>query len=182
MSTLRELCANCGIDAGKLTKVNCIVKLKSASTAKVKIDKFFLKVWHSSGGLLICTCPHGVTYGFKSLLKPESPRDIGDMLLSMKHPPNIVISDIPHMLAGHLNKRCPNFFNPHSGRVVEPTEDNIKLVEDGNFTATSLPWLNRCSEKAAEDLVLVGTDIHPITLVQQRYSLYDRFHEKNTSQ
>ena len=41
LSTLRELCANCGIDAGKLTKVNCIVKLKWASTAKVKIDNFF---------------------------------------------------------------------------------------------------------------------------------------------
>ena len=45
MSTLRELCANCGNDAGKLTKVNCIVKLKSALTAKVKVDKFFFKVF-----------------------------------------------------------------------------------------------------------------------------------------
>ena len=100
----------------------------------------------------------------------------------MKHPPNIVLSDIPHMLAGHLNKRSPNFFNPFSGQVVESTEENIKLVEDGNFQPISLPWLNRCSQKAAEDLVLDGTKIHPITMVQQKYSLYDRFHEKNTSQ
>ena len=100
----------------------------------------------------------------------------------MKHPPNIVLSDIPHMLVGHLNKRSPNFFNPFSGQVVESTEENIKLVEDGNFLPISLPWLNRCSQKAAEDLVLDGTKIHLITMVQQKCSLYDRFHERTETE
>ena len=54
---------------------------------------------------LLTTCPPGIAYAFKSLLKPESPQDIGDILLSLRHPPNIVISDIHHMLASYIKKR-----------------------------------------------------------------------------
>ena len=71
------------------------------------IDKLFFKVWHASGGTLTGTCPHGVVYTIKQL-----PRDISDILLSLKHPPNVVISNIPHMLAAHINKRSANFFYP----------------------------------------------------------------------
>ena len=118
---LRQLCAECGIKAEKMTKIDCISRLKSAVQSVTNIDKLFFKVWQASGGLLTCTCVHGIVYGFKCLLKAESPRDYGDILLSMKHPPNVVISDIPHMLAAHLNKRCTDFFNPYAGRVASPS-------------------------------------------------------------
>ena len=182
LPTLKELCEQCGIKGNKLSRMNCIVRLKDALKDKVRIDKFFFKLWNSSGGLLTGTCPHGVVYAFKSLLMPESPRDIGDVLLSMKFPPTIVISDIPHMVAGHVNRRSENFFYPHSGRVVEPSETNIKMAEDGNFIPISFPWLNRRMEKATANLSLNGMSVHPVTLVHQRLSLYDKFHQNNTTQ
>ena len=54
---------------------------------------------------------------------------MADMLLSMKHPPNIVISDMPHLLAAHMNKRKPDFFSPHAGRVYPPTDSNVQLAK-----------------------------------------------------
>ena len=123
--TLRELCKECGIHASKLTRIDCLARLKSALQSVAEIDKLFFKVWQASGGTLTATCPHGTVYAVRKLLRAESPRDIGDILLSMKYAPNIVISDIPHMVAAHVNKRSPNFFNPNAGRVTEPTEENI---------------------------------------------------------
>ena len=182
LSTLRELCENCGINSKRLTKIECILRLKSAVESVADIDKLFFKVWHASGGTLTGTCPHGVVYIIKHLLKAESPRDISDILLSLRHPPNVVISDIPHMLAAHTNKRSTNFFNHFAGRIFEPTNDNIKAAHEGVLAKQSFPWLNRRIEKTTSDIKLDGTTIHPLTLVQQRLSLYDKFHQTNTKQ
>ena len=104
----------------------------------------------------------------KFLLKSESPRDIGDILLSLKHPPNVVISDIPHMVAAHVNKRSPNFFNPFSGRVVEPTDANVKLATEGKLPKVSLPWMSRVGLRCIGDLNLQGTDVHPVSYTHLR--------------
>ena len=53
---------------------------------------------------------HGIVYCLKFVIRAESPRDYGDMLLSLNYPPNIVISDIPQMLARHMNIGVPFFF------------------------------------------------------------------------
>ena len=182
VTMLRELCAECGIKAGNMTKIDCISRLKSAVQSVTNIDKLFFKVWQASGGLLTCTCVHGIVYAFKCLLKAESPRDYGDILLSMKHPPNVVISDIPHMLAAHVNKRCTDFFNPYAGRVATPSVENIKAVAEGYFQQVSIPWLHRIGGKSVDGVNVENTKIHPITLVQQRFSLFDKFHEKNSKQ
>ena len=131
LSTLRKVCKECGIKADKLTRIDCISRLKSAVQSVANIDKLFFKIWQASGGILTGTCIHGIVYPFKCLLKAESPRDYADILLSMKHPPNIVISDVPHMLAAHINKRSPNIFAPYAGRVADPSEENIKAVHEG---------------------------------------------------
>ena len=125
--------------------------------SKTTIDKFFFIVWNSIGGISTATYPHGICYAFKCLLKPEIPRDYGDNLLSLKHPPYIVISDIPHILASHINKRVPDFFYPHGGRIAEPTPHNVELVKNGNFVPVSLHWLGKCMEKATPDLRLGET-------------------------
>ena len=183
-ATLRELCIQCGIAAKNMSRLNCIQRLKTALKENVKIDKFFFKIWNSSGGLLTGTCPHGVVYCFKSLLSPESPRDIGDVLLSMRFPPTIVISDIPHMLASHMNKRKERLFFPHAGRVAEATDENVKLAEVNNFQPVSFPFLNARMEKAVQPSInsVNKLDAHPVTKVTWRLSLYDKFHEGNTSQ
>ena len=123
-----------------------------------------------------------VIASFKSLLKPESPRDIGDLVLSFKHPPNVIISDIPHMVAQHINKREPNFFGNFQGRVAQACTENIKLAEEGNFPVQSFPWIERRNQKAIEGIVLnndrVSSHMHPINLTTHRLSVYDRFHQK----
>jgi len=143
---------------------------------------FFIKVRYASGGLLCATCPHGIVYVYKCLLKAESPCDVADMLLSMKHPPNIVISDMSHLLAAHMNKRKPNFFNPYAGRVVAPTDDNVQLAHDNKLEPQNIPWLDRRNQISVPDVKVEGTNIHPVTLVHQRLSMYDKFHERNTKQ
>ena len=49
--------------------------------------------------MMLATCPHGVVYGSKSLLHAESTWDVVDILFSLKHAPNIVISDMAPMVA-----------------------------------------------------------------------------------
>ena len=180
---LVDLCKDCGINATGCTKMGCITALKSALEANAKIDKFFFKIWASSGGVMTATCPHGIVYMLKWLLKAESPRDIADLLFSMKHAPNVVISDVPHMLSAHANKRVPSFFNPNGGRVFPPTEDHLKMLEDGTLQPASFFWLENINLPLSSPLPLLGMEmVHPITLTQLRYSLYDRFHEGNTTQ
>ena len=40
-----------------------------------------------------------------NILKPDSVRDYGYMILNFEYAPSVVISDIPHMVAAHLNIR-----------------------------------------------------------------------------
>ena len=175
LSTLRKVCKECGIKADKLTRIDCISRLKSAIQSVANIDKLFFKIWQASGGILTGTCIHGIVYSFKCVLKAESPRDYADILLTMKHPPNIV-------LAAHINKRSPNFFDPYTGRVADPSEENIKAVQERRFQQISMTWLNRIKLKSVPQINTRDTKIHPITLVQQRFSLFDKFHQYNTEQ
>ena len=180
---LRELCRECGIsNTGQMTKINCIVSLTSAIKSVTDVDKLFFKVWQASGGLLTATCPHGIVYAIKFLLKAESPRDIGDILMSLKHRPNIVISDIPHMLSANTNKRQANFFTPHQGRVVQATDENVKAASEKKLKPVSWsPWLDKRYQTPTAGVTVQGY-MHPLTLVTVCYSLYDRFHEGNTKQ
>ena len=64
--TLREHCKECGIHASKLTRIDCIARLKSAVQSVAEIDKLFFNVWQASGGTLTATCPHGIVYAVKN--------------------------------------------------------------------------------------------------------------------
>ena len=112
VSTLRELCSECGFPMPNGTKLACIAKLKSVLETNTSFNKTFFKIWGASGGIVLATCPHGVVYGSNWLLKAESPRDVVNILFSMKHPPNIIVSDMAPMVASHANKRRSNFFKP----------------------------------------------------------------------
>jgi len=50
-----------------------------------------------AGGVVTASCPHGVVYAMKVLLRGESVRDHVDLLLSMKHLPDLVVNDMPGM-------------------------------------------------------------------------------------
>uniref|UniRef100_A0A673HLD4 Uncharacterized protein n=1 Tax=Sinocyclocheilus rhinocerous TaxID=307959 RepID=A0A673HLD4_9TELE len=108
-------------------------------------------------------------------LRAESPRDFAD-LLSWKHFPNVCVYDFARGLATHINLRFPHSlpFQPHEGRLSEPTEENVKAAMDGKLQV-SLPWLHERRVHCGEE------NAHPVTGSSEHYVLYDRFHEKNAT-
>ena len=90
------------------------MRIKTAIlTDDSKFRKVFSNIWGHSGGWLTFSCPHGVVYYLKCLLRSENSRDDIDGLLSMKHVPNMVVIDY-----GSYNckacvsiekRRCPNY-------------------------------------------------------------------------
>ena len=77
------------------------------------------------------------------------------MLLSLNHPPNIVISDIPQMFARHMNIRVSFFFHPNEGRAAELTEANVEAAESGELSLLFL-WLQNFED-------MNGEDAHPVS-------------------
>ena len=123
-----------------------------------------------------------VVYCLKFVLRGESPRDYVDMLRSLRFPPSIKISDIPHRLASHANRTVPGFFRPHDGRLFRPSPENIRAAEEGKLIL-HLPWLQDVNPSTTLSPDVNGSreDVHPSTGVKDRYSLSDRFHERNSS-
>lgn len=109
-----------------------------------------------------------MVYAVKFNIRAESPRDFTDLLLSMKHFPNITPYDFARGLATHANTREPGTFRPHDGRLLEPTVPNISLASSGQIKV-KLPWL--ALKKDVPDV-----NGHPLTGSAERYALYDRFH------
>ena len=130
------------------------------------------------------TCPHGVCYGLKWLLRQEGPRDHVDMLMNLVAVPNVVITDIANMVAAHARKRGFDVFSPFHGRVAESTEEKIRKAEIGDLQV-DWPWFpNGNNEEPAECGVREGDHQltrNPTTGCSDHYSLLDPFHEKNST-
>ena len=77
------------------------------------------------------TCPHGICYGLKWLLRQEGPRDHVDMLKNLAVLPNIIVCDIANMIVAHGRIRGLDVFGPNEGRVAEATRENIEKAESG---------------------------------------------------
>ena len=125
--------------------------------SKLQLDKN-VSIYVFSGGYAVGLCPHGIVYCLKHVLRAEGARDYGDLLLSLECKPTIVIIDFAHVLAKHLNKRRPNYFQPNEGRVTESTQENIDAAQN----------------KTLQPIDIDFNDDN-ITLC-----LYDKFHESNT--
>ena len=69
----------------------------------------------------------------KFVLRAESPRDYIDLILSMAHQPNIVVSDMANMLVAHGQKRNRDMFNPDNGMVVAPIKENVQEALEGRL-------------------------------------------------
>ncbi|KAK0142246.1 HMG domain-containing protein 3 [Merluccius polli] len=173
VDVVRRLCQQCGLDSAG-SKRDLVLRLRHEMRNRSTYDKVFQKVWGASGGWAVITCPCGIVYSVKFLMRGESPRDYADCLLSFRHFPNITIYDFARGLATHTNLREPerSTFRPHEGRLEEPTEENIKLGLDGHLKV-NLPWLKRRRDSAEPDC-------HPVTGSAEHYALYDVFHQKNT--
>ena len=123
-----------------------------------------------------------VVYCIKFVLRGESPRDYVDLLRSLAFPPSVSISDMPQRLAAHANRTVPNFFRPHFGRLFAPSEENITAAKEGRLVR-HLHWIKGMNIPKASSFATEtkGEEIHPLTGVSDRYSLSDRFHERNSS-
>lgn len=123
-----------------------------------------------------------VVYCIKFVLRGESPRDYVDLLRSLKFPPSINISDIPHRLAAHANSTITNFFRPNEGRLFPPSQTNVDAAKEGRLVL-HLPWVQGATIPKALRFgsELNEEEVHPVTGVSVRYSLCDRFHERNSS-
>ena len=176
-ATLHELqkqAKDIGLKA-KGTKLEIIQQIKFHVSKDFKnFTKVFTNVWGSSGGWLSATCEHGVVYALKFLLRCESPRGFVDVLLSLKHRPNVVIVDMANMVVAHGNKRLKGMFSPFQGMVAEPTEKNIRLAKSGNFKV-SFPFLREYLNESKS----LNYGSHPGTNSNIHLCLFDRFHEGN---
>lgn len=131
-------------------------------------------------------CTHSVIYYCSPLLWQESARDHADGLLSFAHPPSVYISDVAGRVARHTNNRTEQkFFQPYDGRLCEPSPNNIQLAQQKTLKV-DLPWVQNMSFKRnvmeheeREEPEGRLQQAHPITGSKERYSLYDRFHQKN---
>ncbi|KAG9277292.1 hypothetical protein AMEX_G7290, partial [Astyanax mexicanus] len=90
------------------------------------------------------------------------------------HMPNVAVYDFARGLATHGNLRQPEDlpFTPHEGRLLQPTEENIRLAKDKKISV-SLPWL--VEKKMPSDV-----NGHPVTGSSKHYVIYDTLHESNT--
>ncbi|XP_067285677.1 uncharacterized protein [Pseudorasbora parva] len=173
VDVVRRLCKQCGLDPSG-SKMDLVVRLRQEMRNRSSYDKVFQKVWGASGGWAVITCPCGVVYSLKFLVRAESPRDYADCLLSFKHFPNINIYDFARGLATHTNLREPECipFRPHEGRLKEPTPENMELAVEGQLKVNLL-WLKEKKDN-------MDPDCHPVTGSAEHYALYDVFHENNT--
>ena len=46
------------------------------------------------------------------------------------YPPTVLITDMPHMIANHGNRRTPNLFNPNNGTTLPVTKENINGAKE----------------------------------------------------
>ena len=154
-----------------------------------KFKKSFSKLWGHSGGWLSFSCPHGIVYYLKFLLRAESCRDYVDGL-SLKHQPNILIVDIAHIVANHANNTREEDNRKYGkaneeGRLIFPYEGHVASSDDSESIRLSkekslevnFPWMSSTNKA----LTKIERNVHPITGSEIHLCLFDRFHEGNSA-
>ena len=153
------------------------------------IGKLFLNMGGFSGGYLTYNCIHGISYYLKMPIRAEGPRDYIDGYLSMKHPPNVTIIDMPHLLVQHSRSRENDIirtnsgndegelFFPFEGRAGDSNDQENVLKANENKFKSSIPCLSGESSDRSQD---TGPLSHPVTGSSVRMALFDRFHENNS--
>ena len=103
LKSVKSVAKTCNVTTSG-SKIDIIMRIKrSISKDTERFKKVFSKLWGHSGGWLTFSCPHGIVYYLKFLLRAESCRDYIDGCLSMLHMPNVVVVDMAHMIARHAN-------------------------------------------------------------------------------
>ncbi|XP_073685728.1 uncharacterized protein [Garra rufa] len=182
---LVKACNALGVShVGSITDL--INRLEELLLYKDLYPKMFVKLQKAGGGVLHMTCTHSVVYYQSALWWQESARDHGDALLSFKHPPTVYVSDIAGRVARHVNNRTnQRFFQPYDGRLCANTAEHIQAAVEKRLEVR-FPWVTSVgfssrtvSAKEATNSSDRFSSLHPVTGTNERFSLYDRFHQKN---
>ena len=190
---VRSTAKSCGISNIKGSKIDILMRIKSAiNKDSEKFKNIFTKLWGHSGGWLTFSCLHGIVYYVKFLIRAESCRDYVDGLLSFKHIPNVVIVDMAHILARHANTTRKadtlrlgkgdangNLFFPFDGRIADHEDPAVLADAIENKLKMSFPWMDPTNHLAPGEVTEPLR--HPVTGSGNRFCLFDRFHEGNTS-
>ncbi|XP_076037419.1 uncharacterized protein LOC143022898 isoform X2 [Oratosquilla oratoria] len=175
LETIKRFCRIVGVSS-KGSRIDLLCRLHTHSMTKATFQHAYVALHNHSGGWISSSCPHNVTYAVKFLLRAESPRDYCDILRSMKHVPTVNIADIADSISKMADKTIQqDFFHPNSGRLLEPTQENIEAVQSKRLEM-SMPFL------ADDRPVICGPDDHPITGTDERYMLFEWYHETNTKE
>ncbi|XP_046854252.1 uncharacterized protein LOC124447393 [Xenia sp. Carnegie-2017] len=179
---IREMARSLNV-SDKGSKLGIINRIKSVLNIEETFLKLFSKMWGRSGGWLGMTCPHGVCYGLKWLLRQEGPRDHVDMLM------NLCCSECYHIGYGkHDCSSCKEQrirrFHPFQGRVAEYSLENIRRANSGELEI-DWPWFPN-GERCDLSTVVQRSDgeqllCNPSTRSSDHYCLFDQFHEKNST-
>ena len=130
LKKVKSVAKSCNI-ATKGSKLDILLKIKEVINKNdAKSKKVFSKLWGHSGGWLSFSCPHGIVYYLKFLLRAESCRHYVDGLLSLKYQPKIVIVDMAHIVANHANNTRKED-NRKYGKADE--EGRLFFPYDGRF-------------------------------------------------
>ena len=122
---VKNTAKRCKISTAR-SKIDIIMRLKSVLTRdEEKFNKIFTKMWGHSGDWLSFSCPHGLVYYVKFLLRAESCRDYVDGYLSMAYLPNVVVVDMTHIVAKHANRS---------------RREDIEKYKKGDKRCTSSDW------------------------------------------
>ena len=184
---LQDLAESCDISVKGKTKHAIADLLEKHIKNGNPCNKLFEKFARRSGGITMGCCPHGIVYCMKWLLAYESPRDILDLLVSMKYVPTLTVTDIPRRVADHANARFGSkFFSPFNGMVPEPTEENLERAKS-NDLKVNMTFMRNASFKQSTRIVkdhdyISSDEMHPITKVPEKIVLFDRLHERNSTQ
>ena len=190
LKKVKSVAKSCNI-ATKGSKLDILLKIKEVINKNdAKSKKVFSKLWGHSGGWLSFSCPHGIVYYLKFLLRAESCRDYIDGLLSLKHEPNIVIVDMAHIVANHANNTRKEDNRKYGkadeeGRLFFPCEGHVSSSDDseyirlsrGNLLEVNFLWMSTTNEP----LTKIEGNVHPITGSDVHLCLFDRLHEGNSS-
>ena len=128
---------------------------------KDAFKKKLFSLYGGSGGYISLACTHGIAYGFKAIIKHESPSDYVDLILSLKYKPAILVCDMPDRIAKNLKKRAPQFLRPYNGMFVEPTDTNIALANKNNLKINLDSNVHR--EYSSKNLDHTNENDNPIT-------------------
>ncbi|XP_076049595.1 uncharacterized protein LOC143030327 [Oratosquilla oratoria] len=175
LETIKRFCQIVGVST-KGSRIDLLCQLRTHSMTKATFQHAYVALHNHSGGWVSSTCPHNVTYAVKFLLHAESPRDYCDILRSMKHVPTVNIAHIADSISKMADKAIQqDFFHPNSGRLSEATQEYVEAAQSKRLEV-SMPFL------ADDRPVVCGPDDHPVTGTNERYMLFDWFHETNTKE